>query len=363
MDYVIFGAQGFALGAYMALRELYPRRKVRCFIVTEMLNNAPVLGGIPVREIDEFASGLSIEDKHNIEVMIATSENIQLEIEETLENYGFPYYKRLDFDRWNELMKLYYVKIGKYLPLKVLPAGFHEPFVRIYMARSAKDRALKSSVTLPEYVFPVHAGSALCSMKLAPLVDNVGENISLKNGNYCELTVLYWAWKNKLLKRGADDYVDRQYYGLAHYRRFFDFGEDDLLRLVDNDVDVVLPYPLPYEPDIHAHHKRYLKEDDWSAVIQALREIHPTDAADFEEVLQQQYIYNYNIILAKKSVLRDYCEWLFPILERTEELSVPRGSERSDRYIGYTAETLETLYFTKYSDRLNVVHAGCKILI
>ena len=28
------------------------------------------------------------------------------------------------------------------------------------------------------------------------IADNVGDNISWKNKNYCELTGLYWMWKN-----------------------------------------------------------------------------------------------------------------------------------------------------------------------
>lgn len=69
------------------------------------------------------------------------------------------------------------------------------------------------------------------------------------------------------------------------------------------------------------------------------------------------------MILAKRSVLKNYCEWLFPILARVEELSEPKGSERSDRYIGYMGETLETLYFMHNADKLNVVHAGCRLCV
>ena len=42
--------------------------------------------------------------------------------------------------------------------------------------------------------------------------DNTGDNISDKNKQFCELTGLYWAWKNL----GEADYI-----GLAHYRRHF----------------------------------------------------------------------------------------------------------------------------------------------
>ena len=93
----------------------------------------------------------------------------------------------------------------------------------------------------------------------------------------------------------------------------------------------------------------------------ALKELQPEYADCITDILSQKYMYNYNNILAEKTVLCEYCEWLFPILERTEQLSVPKGFDRSDRYIGYIAESLETLYFLKNSARLNIVHTECKL--
>lgn len=363
MNLAIYGAQGYALGAYKALKTLYPRREASCFLVTSMGSNAPTLSGIPVKELAAFAEGMSEEEKQNVEVLIATPEQVQPEIEETLENYGFRHHSRLTSARRAELMKLFHVKLGRFLPLAALPVGCHMPFVRFYMAKSHVDKPLKNPCPVPEYVFPIQVGTDCCNLRVADIADNTGEHISGKNGNYCELTALYWVWKNKLIADGSADGEAEQYYGLCQYRRGFDLQEDDLLRLADNDVDVVLPYPLPYEPDIQAHHERYLKETDWNAMLTALKELQPEYAEAFTGILGQQYLYNYNLILAKKSVLRDYCAWLFPILERTEELSVPKGSERRDRYIGYMGETLETLYFMKNADRLNVVHTECRMLL
>ena len=361
MKLAIFGAQGYALGVYESMRILYPDREISLFMVSKMGNNTKNLAGIPVREIASVAAGMTSEEKQNLEVMIGTPENIQTDIEEILENYGFKCHSRVTSEKWKELMDSFHQKEGKFRPLISLSGGNDSPFVRIFMAKSEKDVALINSPALADYILPVQAGAENAKVKVASRADNIGENISTKNGNYCELTVLYWMWKNKLCADGTLDGNDGQYYGLSQYRRMLILTGDDLLKIRANDVDVVLPYPLPYEPDIQMHHERYLKDDDWNALLNALKELQPEYAKYFIQVLGQKYLYNYNVILAKKQVLRDYCEWLFPILERTEELSIPKGSERSDRYIGYMGETLETLYFMKNADRLNIVHTGCKV--
>ena len=98
-------------------------------------------------------------------------------------------------------------------------------------------------------------------------------------------------------------------------------------------------------------------------MLQALAECEPEYAKKLPEVFEGQYFYNYNMLIAKKQVFREYCDWLFPILKRTEELSVPKGCERADRYIGYLGESLTTLYFMINRDNLNIAHTGRRMLI
>lgn len=62
---------------------------------------------------------------------------------------------------------------------------------------------------------PVQVGKSASTIDLGCQGDDVGDNISGKNKTYCELTGLYWAWKN--LK-------DVDYIGLCHYRRYFDLS-------------------------------------------------------------------------------------------------------------------------------------------
>ncbi|MDE6829477.1 MAG: DUF4422 domain-containing protein, partial [Lachnospiraceae bacterium] len=136
------------------------------------------------------------------------------------------------------------------------------------MAKFHKDKELSARYGLPEWITPIQVGAVLSPRRVANILDCDGENISAKNGNYSELTALYWIWKNRLrcLADGIGGHpsdgqgssstasqggapsarpgsassgsAGNEYYGLSHYRRILEFTEDDVLRLVDNGVDV-----------------------------------------------------------------------------------------------------------------------------
>ena len=59
--------------------------------------------------------------------------------------------------------------------------------------------------------FPVQVGAEGKTKIEEYTQDNTGNNISLKNPYFCELTGLYWAWKN----------LEAENIGLVHYRRYF----------------------------------------------------------------------------------------------------------------------------------------------
>lgn len=358
MRLVIYGAQGVALGAYKAIKAVFPEKEVECFLVAAMGNNAPVLGGIPVRELQEFVSGMTQEEKDDVEVLIGTPENVMPAIEAGLEDSGLHNFVRLTSIRWADMQRDAFLKSGEYMPLSAYPVGCHKADLLVYKMSHYKDKALSTVWTDSSYIKKLQVGGALTDEKVAELNDAAGDNISEKNGNYSELTGLYWIWKNALPKL-----EDRSYCGLAHYRRMLELSEDDLLRLVDNDIDVVLPYPMPYEPNIEAHHLRYLSELEWGTVLQALEELQPEYAKASKNILKKVYLYNYNIIIAKSNVIDEYCSWLFPILFRTEELANPDGNKIPNRYIGYIGETLETLYFMYNKDKYKIAHAGCRFLV
>lgn len=329
--------------------------------------NPATLAGLPVIEFEEYASSCSEEEKASHTIYIATPEDVMGTIEQTLLEHGFSQYVRVTSSIWSKWMEEYFRGVvcedanGKvrFEPISAKVMGERKASVFAVMTKFHKDRPIQKCCDSYAYWTPLQVGAALCEERISELTDATGENISGKNGNYSELTGLYWLWKNQKLPK----IKNAEYLGLVHYRRILELSETDLYRLGSGEIDVVLPYPMPYENGIKEHPGRYLSKDDYRALLSAIEETAPEYAAFFNKVLKQRYMCNYNIMIARKEVFNDYCAWLFPILSRVEEIGNPRGWERSDRYIGYMGEILETLYFTYNRKRLSIVYTGCRFLI
>ena len=341
----IYGAQMVAVSVYYAIKDLYSDCPIQCFLVREQAGNPCAIDGIPVITLDKY-------EEAGAKVLIATPENHHPAIVRDLEAKGIRDHLCMDSQKEAALMGQYYAKKG-YCILHDCPAGSSRAGLSVFMSKFYKDQPLKGNYRMPDWIYPIQAGAALTDIRIAGYCDDQGENISEKNGNYSELSALYWVGKH----------ADAEYPGLFHYRRILDVQEEDLYRLEQNDIDVILPFPTIHYPSINEHHRRYLKEQDWEAMVQALTECAPSYAKALPRIFAGQYFYNYNMLIARKQILKDFCNWMFPILARTEELSKPKGWERSDRYIGYLGENLTTLYFLYHYHDLHIAHTGRRMLV
>lgn len=173
--------------------------------------------------------------------------------------------------------------------------------------------------------------------------DDVGENISLKNKNYNELTAIYWAWKN----------LDADAIGLVHYRRYlvdnskkgsgFDriFSEQNLNELL-NSYDVILPKKRNYYIEsnfshyIHAHH-----EEPLNITKNVIKKYYPDYIEAYDSVMNRTSAHMFNMFIMKKVYFDQYSEWMFDILGKVEDkLDISEYDTYEARVYGFISELL-----------------------
>ncbi|WP_294155240.1 DUF4422 domain-containing protein [uncultured Clostridium sp.] len=185
-----------------------------------------------------------------------------------------------------------------------------------------------------DYIVPIQVGKALNEMKIEDVSDNTGDNISLKNKTYCELTALYWMWKNDKSK----------YIGLYHYRRMLDIKKRDILNRLDSDY-IILPKKRKFKMSVKDQYIREHSLKDWNVLIDILKEYYPEYYESSKIIFNNNELYRFNMFIMKKDLFDDYCEWLFPLLLRVEgNIKNTEKDNYQIRYIGFMAERLFTLY-------------------
>ena len=201
----------------------------------------------------------------------------------------------------------------------------------IYMATHNK----KCNLTLEEkYIIPIQVGKSLNRENIEECTDNTGDNISHKNPIYCELTAIYWMWKNS----------NSKYIGLYHYRRRLDIKEENILRVLSRN-DIILPKKKLFRISLR---EQYIKEHstrDWDILVDELKRIYPEYYKFSKKVFSSNKIYRFNMFIMRKKDFDNYCKWLFPLLSRIDEkINNTLKDNYQNRYIGFMAERLFTLY-------------------
>ena len=215
--------------------------------------------------------------------------------------------------------------------------------VQIIIATHKKYRMPKDKMYLPLHVGAEGKKDADGNeLELGYIKDNVGDNISNLNASFCELTGLYWAWKN----------LNDGYIGLVHYRRYFG-------KKASNDPwEGVLTYKNvePYLGKIkvfvpkkrwyiietlysHYAHTHYANQlDETRKIIQGR---YPEYLNSYDKVIKRRYGYMFNMMIMERNLLDDYCSWLFDILfELKDKIEMPELSVFQGRFYGRVSEII-----------------------
>lgn len=200
------------------------------------------------------------------------------------------------------------------------------------------------------------------------LRDDVGDNISSFNDSCCELTGLYWIWKNT-----NDDYV-----GMVHYRRYF--AKIDALMsirgryIVAHEREAFRIFSSEELTDLLQGYDFLVKQSEFRFLtldqifikllgkefLDDLESVIRDSFTDYYQYFQLQKKthrhFNCNMFFAKKAYVDKYCEFLFAVIKCMDERHIKKTGDRyHNRELGYVGEFLLQVWLNKNRLRFNPV--------
>lgn len=235
----------------------------------------------------------------------------------------------------------------------------------------------------PLYI-PVRCGAVYDERKnVTMLGDDTGDNISEKRNSFCELTVLYWAWKN----------IKADYYGLCHYRRYLSFSStinnntDDFNQVQENVIDdaLVEKYNLNdstmrgiiCENDIISlqpmdfckikqlsnktvyetllENPNVYSKESIEIFINIFKKKYPDFSSEIDEYFSGKIWRAYNCFILKKEFFEEFCSILFDVLLEVEKhINDTSFNQEQYRFLGYMGEILFAIYYN-YKKKKNLI--------
>lgn len=196
--------------------------------------------------------------------------------------------------------------------------------------------------------YHIQLGGAI-NKKVAEMSDDEGENISNKNPNYCELTALYWMWKN----------VKEDIVGLVHYRRFFYknsitlnkknvLSEKDVNKYLENYDIIVSQKGWLGKTTVLEQYKEKHDVEDLEKCRKILEEKYPDYVEAFDKVFNSNMYSPFNMFIGKKEFVDQYSEWLFDVFNELEPMiDLEKKDKYNKRIYGFLSERLFNVWLEK----------------
>lgn len=223
----------------------------------------------------------------------------------------------------------------------------------------------KFNYNLPQNYKPLLVGANKNPNPKNYLTDNTGDNISDKNKSFCELTGLYWIWKNTSDKNvGLSHY--RRFFSKFHYRKYLDLAvlltgkvqpvNESMLDKELSTADWIISQPeRSGNGTIGENFAKYHHIKDLKITRQILQQKYPKFVKAFDETMSMERGSFYNMFYTTRENLSDYCEWLFDILFEVEQkVDISSYNKYQQRLFGFLSERLLNVYL--HSKHYNVVY-------
>ena len=240
--------------------------------------------------------------------------------------------------------------------------------IKIFTTYKDKHKIIETDI-----IKPIQTGRAVAGEVFEDMLgDDTGDNISRLNTFFCELSAIYWVWKN------YDKAANPDYVGFMHYRRHFLFGnknyKPDFYGLVkftqidenyfENDLtndenirkiicgnDAIIPNPINIQDEAinnYAHYQKYHNIKDLEKAYEIIKEKYPEYEDIINEYNNSHFAYFLDMFIFKKEIFFRYCEWLFSILfELKKHIDIYSQNQYQRRALGFISERLTGIFFLK----------------
>ena len=212
---------------------------------------------------------------------------------------------------------------------------------------------------------PIQTGRAIADEVFGEMIgDDTGEHISNKNPYFCEMSAIYWAWKN------YEQLGNPEYIGFMHYRRHLLFNPDvkfsnDVIKYksIDDDYlnnalsehevsqyldryDILAGQFYTTNKSIEAQYAQHHSRKDFLITEEIIKKSHPDYYNTFLKCKKSKSGYYLNMFVMPKKMFFEYCEFIFSVLFECVDQFNMDGRDEYQRRL-FISERLTNVFLEK----------------